>query len=91
VTLQDHWDAEEAGDTRSDQSDAPCPSTSHRSPVHHQYGDDVGRNLERSREEGVEIDVAVKCAGVERQSVVDETTCRPTRQRAMPSGHWLRR
>lgn len=83
--MQDHRDAEKAGDAGADQSDAAGPSASHWSSVHHQYGDDVGGNLECSRHEGVEIDVAVKCTGVERQRVVDETACRPAEQYPTPS------
>ena len=43
--MQDHRDTEEAGDAGANQPHASGPSSSQRSPVHHQYGDDVGGNL----------------------------------------------
>jgi len=45
LTVQDHWNAEKARDARADQPHAAGPSTSHWSPIHHEYGDDVGGNL----------------------------------------------
>jgi len=77
LTVQDHRDTEKAGDGGTDQPDASGPSSAHWSPVHHQYRDDVGGNLERSRQERVEVDVAVQRPGVECQRVVDEAARRP--------------
>ena len=73
LTVEDHGNAEKARYARADESDATGPSATHRSAVHHQNRHDVSGDLERSRQERVEVDVAVKCSGVERQRVVDQT------------------
>ena len=69
--MKDHWNAEKAGDARTDQTYTAGPSATHWLAVHHQYGDDVGGNLEPAGQECVEIDIAVKCSRVKCQSVVD--------------------
>jgi len=60
LTVYNHRNAEKAGDAGAHQAEAAGPAASHRSPIHHQYRDDVGRHLERSRQKGVEIDVAMQ-------------------------------
>jgi len=79
-TVQDCWYTEKAGYAGADQPHKSGPSPSDWSLVHHQYGDDVGGDFQRSRQERVEVDVSVKCSSVERQCIVDEATRCPAMQ-----------
>ena len=77
LTENDEWNADEAEYSCARQSEHAGPSAPHQLPVHEEYAGDVGRDLDRSHDERVDVDVAMEIAGVQRQRVVEQTAREP--------------
>ena len=76
-TENDERHADEAEYSSARQSEHAGPPATHQFPVHQEYAEDVGRDLNGAHNERVDVNVAVQLAGVERQRVVQQTAREP--------------
>lgn len=76
-TFDDEWDADDAGDSGSDEGDGAGQSSSGDPPSQEENADDKRRDLYRPRDDSVDEDVTRQGTSVQRHCVVHQTAGEP--------------
>ena len=77
ITVEYEWDTDDAGDASSNEGYGAGEASSSDPPAKQKGTDDESRDLDSTRDGGVNENVTGQSTGVQRHGVVHQTACKP--------------